>query len=132
MAFTHRVQANYQAGSQSVAATTSYVGDSEPSLVISIPDSSTNLLLPWSLERGNGIVGLVILSDQAITLYTNAPSGGVPDDTIALIADVPWIWHTGYYDAIPITADILTNLYVTNASGSAAELQIEVLTDVLA
>lgn len=132
MAFTHTASLSYIGGAQTIAGGATVVGDSEPSLTISIPDSSTNLELPWSLEIGNGIVGLVMLSDQSITLYTNAPSGGVPDDTIDLIANVPWVWFTGYYDDVPITADILTSLFVTNASGSAATLQIQVLTDVLA
>lgn len=129
MAYTHNITLGWSDAGLSQAKTKSYVGDNAPRLDVSIPDSSTDLLTPWSLERGNGIVMVFILSDQAMTLKTN--SSGAPDDTIVLVANVPYIWTTDSYDSVQITADV-TALYMTNASGSAASLRIESLVDVFA
>lgn len=131
MAITHRVTRTYSLGSRSISASTSYVGDSEPSLTISIPDSSDGLAVDFSILLGNGLVSLVLLSDQAIEIYTDADNPG-HTETISLVANVPYIWHTGWYSATKLaTVDVVT-LFVDNSSGSAALLQIEALTDVLA
>jgi hypothetical protein len=66
------------------------------------------------------------VSDKAITLETN--SGGSPVDTIALAANVPYDWRVGNADAFRLGTDV-TGLFVTNASGDEARLQIEVLFD---
>lgn len=131
MAFTHRVTRTYQGGSQLVSGTTSYVGDQEPSLVLSIPNSSDGLVVDFSMLLGNGLVALVMLSDQAIELYTDADNPG-HTETISLVANVPYIWHTGWYDTAVIGTVDITALFVDNSSGAAATLQIEGLTDVLA
>jgi hypothetical protein len=129
VAYTHNITSGWADAGLSVSKTNSYVGDNAPRLDVPIPDSSTDLLTPWSLERGNGIVMIFILSDQDMTLKTN--SSGAPDDTIVLKANVPYIWTTDSYDAIQITADI-TALYMTNGSGEDASLRIESLVDVFA
>jgi hypothetical protein len=72
------------------------------------------------------VKGVYILSDQALTLETN--SSGSPTNTLTLVANIPYIWYTGKYDTLKFTSDI-TALYVTNASASAANLTIEILTD---
>jgi hypothetical protein len=129
VAYTHNITWGWADAGLSLSQTSAYVGDNAPRLDVSIPDEASDLLTPWSLERGNGIVAIFILSDQDMTLKTN--SSGAPDDTIALVANVPYVWTTDSYDAIQITADI-TALYMTNASGSAATLRIESLVDVFA
>lgn len=131
MAFTHRVTRTYSLGSRSITGSTSYVGDFEPSLVLSIPDSSDGLVVDFSMLLGNGLVALLMLSDQDIELYTDVDNPG-HTETISLIANIPYIWHTGWYDTAVIGTVDITALFVDNSSGSAATLQIEGLTDVLA
>ena len=72
------------------------------------------------------VKGVYILSDQDVTLETNSSSS--PTNTLALKANIPYVWYTNKYDVLKFTSDI-TALYVTNASASAANLTIEILTD---
>ena len=72
------------------------------------------------------VKAVYILSDQNVTLETN--SSGAPTNTLALIANVPYVWYTNKYDVLKFTSDI-TALYVTNASAAVANLTIEILTD---
>ena len=66
-----------------------------------------------------------ITSDQDLTIETN--SGSAADDTIALKANIPVVWQEG--ETAILTADIITNIFVTNASGVAANLQMVFCTD---
>lgn len=72
------------------------------------------------------VKAVFILSDQDITLETN--SGGSPANTLALKANVPYVWFTNKPQALVFTSDI-TALYITNASGSEANLIMEFLVD---
>ncbi len=68
-----------------------------------------------------------IKSDQPVTLEFNNSGAGVP--VIVLVADVPFEeYGTGsaQYHVAKFTVDI-TTLYVTNASGSAANIEIIVV-----
>ncbi len=69
---------------------------------------------------------IFIASNAAVLVQTN--SGSAPDDEITLAANVPYIWMVGSADACLIQADV-TKIYVTNASGGAATIQIRVLQD---
>jgi len=69
---------------------------------------------------------IYILSDQNITLETN--SGSAPADTLNLLANVPYVWHTGSYFTNLLTTDV-TASYWTNASGSVANVNIELVVD---
>lgn len=72
------------------------------------------------------VKAVFILSDQDITLETN--SSGAPTNTLALKANVPYIWYTNKPSALVFTGDI-TALYITNASAAIANLQMEILVD---
>lgn len=98
---------------------------SEQNIDESIPDSSTDLLVNWTCDY-SALKGLFIVSDQDIVLETN--DGSSPDNTISLTANVPLLWTAEGYLTNPFTADV-TALYVTNASGSAANLKIRSLYD---
>lgn len=67
-----------------------------------------------------------ISSDAAVTIETN--SGSAADDTLSLVANVPYVWHTSDYNAFLLGTDV-TVLYVTNASGGAATISLRVLQD---
>ncbi len=130
MAFEHNISRGISLGSRSIGAGKQYTGDISTSFSLSIPDSSTEYDCNFTLDLGNGLVSLFILSDQVITLKTNTYA--TPDDTLVLVANVPYIWHTGWYDTtLFATVDIL-ELNADNASGSAATLQIETLIDAVA
>ncbi len=73
------------------------------------------------------IAGIIIVSDQDITLETN--DGTTPDDTLNLKADTPVMFCADpAFGSNPFTTDT-TDLYATNASAAVARLQVEVLFD---
>lgn len=65
-------------------------------------------------------------SDQDVTFETN--DGTTPDDTIALKADKPYVWHTDAYDDFLLSTDV-TSVFITNASGATATIYCVALYD---
>ena len=66
------------------------------------------------------LLGVMMVSDKALTIKTN--SGGAPDDTFTMTADVPMFWTTGMPTSNPFTKNV-SALFVTNASGAQANLK---------
>lgn len=91
----------------------------------SIADAQTNKIVSWACDVSQVQI-IIISSDKALTIKTN--NSGAPDDTLELVANVPYVWHVGAYAAFALGTDV-TVLYVTNASGSAATLKIAGLYD---
>ena len=69
---------------------------------------------------------IMIVSTEDVTLETN--DGTTPDDTISLLADVPYIWDTDSYFVNLLTVDI-TSVFITNASGATANIKMFGVTD---
>lgn len=65
-------------------------------------------------------------SDQDVTFETN--DGTTPDDTIALKANKPYVWHVDAYDSFLLGTDV-TSVFITNASGSTATIYLVALYD---
>jgi len=91
-----------------------------------IADSETDYLIALTLDVSQ-IKAIYLESDQDITLETN--DGSTPDDTISLSADVPQEWSESDGAALRPLATDVTALYVTNASGSTANLKARFLVD---
>ncbi len=125
MSFSQTLAQSIRAGGRDVAQNNTYEADAESSVDVSIPDSETDMLVNFALDVSQ-IEVIYIKSDRDLTLETN--SGAAPDDTLNLVADVPYIWTKDSYFTNKLTVDI-TALYATNASAAAAQLQIEVLHD---
>ena len=125
MAFSHTLYQQLSVSGRQIAKTTSKSGGASSSLSETIPDSSTDLEVAFSLDV-SACVSFYMVSDQDLTIETN--DGSSPDDTISLTAGVPYIWHSDSVDAFQLGTDV-TSLFVTNASGSDALLQVEALTD---
>jgi hypothetical protein len=103
-----------------------YSGSSIPQLTISIPPTTTNQHTPFSMPISPAPVMWVMLATGAnLTVKTN--SSGSPANTFTIVAGTPFLWdgNAAYYSN-PVTTAI-TDLYVTNASGVAATLQIDVV-----
>lgn len=112
-------------GDRVVKKTQSLSSSARLSLEESIADGQTNKQVAFTLDVSQ-LKAIVINSSQNVTLETN--SGSAADETIALLADVPYVWHYQSYHPCLLATDI-TALFITNASGSAATLQIEALYD---
>lgn len=100
-------------------------GDAEWVAEHTVPDSTTDQQVIVALDV-SAIKCIVINSTKALTIETNNSS--VPDETLALVADVPTVWYTNKYHAKDFAVDI-TTLYLTNASGASATVNFFVLYD---
>jgi len=72
------------------------------------------------------VKGLVISSDQNMTLETN--SGTSPAQTFTLTAGQPLVWYTGCGYTNPFTVDV-TAFYFTNGTAVTANVAITILKD---
>ena len=99
--------------------------ESEFVLDVAVADSVTDGLHAMVLDVTQ-VKSIIITSDQAVTLEFNNSTTGVP--TIVLVANMPYVWTTNSYDTLILTADV-TALYITNASGSVANVKIRALID---
>lgn len=85
-----------------------------------IPDSTTDLEFLFAIDI-SAMQVFFMQSDQILTVETN--SGGTPQETFSLVAFTPVIWRVG--DTAIFAGDV-TSLFVTNASGNAAVLDVMV------
>lgn len=125
MSFTHTVTQNVQVGSTLISGSKSYSNSSKVSIEETIAAATTDDDVVLAIDV-SALKSIIILSDQDVKIETN--SGAAPDDTINLVADVPYIWNTDSYNACLLTTDV-TVIYVTNAGATAATLKIEALLD---
>lgn len=102
-----------------------HTGSSNIEVSESIADGQTAKAITLAIDV-SAVSLLVIYSDKDITIKTN--SSGSPDDTLTVSAGVPLIWYTGCGTTFFLGTDT-TVIYVANASGSEAALQISGLQD---
>lgn len=125
MSFEHVIAEQVTTNGRTVRRENTFTGDGQISRSVAVADSETDMLINFAVDVSQ-IKSIFIVSDQDLTLETN--DGSSPDDTLSLLADVPYVWHENSDYTNLLTTDI-TALYATNASGSAATLDIEALTD---
>jgi len=92
----------------------------------SIADLVTDGLIDCSFVLAR-LTAFYMCADQALEIATN--SAGAPQETITLAANKPFVYVPGSGLPSPFAGNV-TGLYVTNASGAAASLQIRALLDV--
>ena len=95
-----------------------------------IPDGASDLAVNLAIDFST-LKGLFVASDREITIEVNQPGGGsgVPDQTWNLKANQPISWCEDDVMDCPLDADV-TVIYVTNASGLIANLEIRAPQDV--
>lgn len=126
MAFTCNLGISHSGVGDAISKTIAYSNDAVDLVNIAVPAPSTNLAVALSIDVSE-LKYLYIVADQVLTLKTN--STGTPANTIVLVAGLPLIWVHNYYYSNPLAAADVTILYVTNASGTAATLQLIALED---
>ncbi len=89
-----------------------------------VPDSTTDMLLDLAIDV-DLLKGLIIASDQDVTIEINYPGGTstASDQTLTVLANQPLMWCYGDPDDCPLDQDV-TAIYATNASGSEANVEI--------
>jgi hypothetical protein len=125
MAFTHTLQQSVQAGSQVVTGSKQFSGSAKVSLEETVANGLTDSLINVAIDV-SAVKCFILLSDQNVTIETN--NGTTPDNTIALIANVAYVWCSDSYDTFKLTVDV-TKFYVTNSSGATATIKLEALVD---
>lgn len=131
MAFTGTYRQTITIDGQSFNLVSNYTEDGLTKRDPVIADGQTDKLVDLVFTRAD-VSMLLFQSDQDVTLEFNDNAGAA--GTISLAADFPWIWHTDKEDLVltdVITADV-TALYITNASGSTANVTVRVLEDTVA
>lgn len=100
-------------------------GSSALSIEETVEDGETDYKVTADVDQ-SAMKMLYLESSEDVTLETNDTDS--PDDTLDLKAGEPVMWHSDGFASNPFSEDI-TDLYFTNASGSDAEIVMEVLTD---
>lgn len=124
MAVSANLSRTYQSGSTTINLTQTVTAESEVTVSMSVPDSSTNVELDGVSVDQSEMKYFVAKVDGAISVFTNAASTGSPDDSLVFAAAQQVVWVTGDILSNPITADITGSIFVTNASGSAVALEL--------
>lgn len=124
MAYALSITEAGASSAQTITSTRSYSGSQIVNLQESCANSATTELVV-AIDVSE-ISAILIHSTQAVTLKTN--DSGTPDETVSIVADVPYIWHTDSYFSNVLETDI-TSLFITNASGAAATVTVVVVTD---
>lgn len=96
-----------------------------------IPDGSTDLDVSLAIPNASAsdsAKALGLLADQALTVKVCEADNTVLQ-SIALVANVPYVWAEGVTDPTWRNAGDVAKLRVTNASGAAATLSADALFD---
>lgn len=126
MSVTHRITHKIESPEGTIEKINDYSANSNQNIVgETIADGQTNKQLSFTLDV-SAVKSFFMVSDQDVTFETN--DGSSPDDTIALKADVPYVWNTDSYDAFLLGTDV-TAIFITNASGETATLEIRAVQD---
>lgn len=122
----HTLSHKLEADGESLTYVNTFTGGLGTKLDEAVADSETDKQIVVAIDVSE-IASLFLVSDQDVTVETN--SGSSPDDTISLKADRPLTWNDadGYYSC-PLTVDV-TSLFITNASGSTANIKGRFVTD---
>lgn len=91
-----------------------------------VATAQTDFQINFDLDV-SAVKSFFLVSSQNITLETNAidATGG---NTLALIADEPYVWHDSDLNSFLLTEDVTTT-YWTNASGATATIYCVALFD---
>lgn len=126
MSVTHRITHKIESPEGTIEKINDYAANSNQNIVGEmIADGQTNKQLSFTLDV-SAVKSFFMVSDQDVTFETN--DGSSPDDTIALKAGVPYDWNTDSYDAFLLGTDV-TAIFITNASGETATLEIRAVQD---
>lgn len=125
MSFTHTMKKSWSGAGRTIVSDKSFTASSQTSLKETIASGVQDQNHVIAIDV-TAVKSIYIHSDQDIKLETN--SGSVPDDTLLLKANVPYVWNPDEIDVLKLTVDV-TSIHVSNDSPNTATLEIEVLQD---
>lgn len=112
-------------GRQSLTKNVTKSADGSLSRVFDVPASTSDHEVALAIDVSE-IKSIYIQSNQNITLETNETTA--PPDTLALLADEPYLWWTGWLYTNLLTTDITTTFW-TNGTTNVATVHIEGVVD---
>ena len=125
MSHTQRLTISSELMGESVSNTISETASSPIIVTESVADSQTDFQINVAIDV-TAVKSFYIVSDQDVTIETN--SGSAADNTLALKAGEPYIFHVSSLDTFLLDTDV-TAFFVTNASGSTANIKVRGLQD---
>ena len=125
MAFTHTIKLGWGNGARSLEGNKNYSAGLQVSLDEAFASDAADLELTVAIDVSE-IKSLYIISDQDVKVETN--DGTTPDDTIDLVANVPYVWTTDSYDTCKLTVDV-TAFFLTQLAATAGTLKLECVVD---
>lgn len=131
MSFSHNVDLGWSKDNATSNQRVTLTADGETNRSVAVADGQTAQRIQASVTR-DGLKSLFWKSDQTLTIEAN--SSDTPNKTFALEAGKPFVWFDGCGHTNPFTESDgdpfdLTDLYVANASGEAATLELYMLHD---
>lgn len=127
MAYTHTFRWYYTSSSGSLLDDFDATDNAETELTEEIEIAASDVEYALTIDISQ-VSAFVFVADQVLTIDTNETA--VPQETITLAAGVPFFWFDGGYGVIgDFFAGDVTKIFVSNASGVAAQLDIRVLYD---
>lgn len=125
MAFDVQRRDTIFAADVTISANRTLSSGSKSTIQETIPASTTNQLVAFTLDVSQCKL-FSMMSTVAMTVKTN--SSGSPADTIALAANIPYVWTNDDYTTFKLGTDV-TALYVTNATTAAGDFTLVALVD---
>lgn len=125
MSFSHTILKNWSGNGRTLGSSNTFTGDGQESRAVAVPPTTSDQLVNFAMDVDQ-IKSIYMKSNVDLTVETNSDSA--PDDTIELLAGIPYIWHTGSYFTNLLTTDV-TALYLTNDGAVAAAFELEVVHD---
>lgn len=110
-------------GTAPVSGSITVSDNKEQKWIGTLADSTTDEDFELTVDTSK-LKSVYMKSDQTVTIETNNATS--PTDTITLTANQPLSWTVG--EANPLfSADVTTGFFVTNSSGSTANISIYLL-----
>jgi hypothetical protein len=123
--YTHRITDTYQTDAGQIASVQSaYTGDTEVGYDGTIAANATNVAVNINAVHLN-IQALCIYSTVAISIKMNSSSA--PTQTINVAAGQEINWGIDHPEPCPITADVTTGMFISNATANPATVKIRIL-----
>lgn len=118
-------------GSEAISKSKTVTGEIAIEMNYSIPDSTSDEAFACAFEYDK-LQGLYMVADQNLTVKASTAldpinsNATVGNATIDLTANVPFVWYSGCGLANIFDSDVAA-LGVSNSSGSAATLQVQII-----
>jgi len=127
-AYSGGITIEYNAGGRTKSHTITKTGTGKIAVEEDVATGENDFEIQLKGVDISEVTAIYINSTQDVTLETNAAdaTGG---NTLTLKADEPYVWWTDAPFVNVITADITTDVFVTNASGATATVTLEFYQD---